>query len=87
MAPARKPGTLSFIGIDMNNQNQKGAMMKTNSWISYSIVVLGVITAASALSTLVLSLLNQPLPNAIITIGLVALAGLVRLLISPLNRG
>lgn len=60
--------------------------MKTNSWISFSVVVLGVITAASAMSTLVLSLLNQPLPKAIITIGLVALAGLVRLLISPLNQ-
>ena len=54
--------------------------MKTNSWIFYSGVVLGVITAASVTSTLVLTLLNQPVPKLIITIGLVALAGLVRLL-------
>lgn len=61
--------------------------MKTNNWISYSVAVLGVIVAASAIGTLVLTLMSQPIPKAIMTIGLVALAGLVRLLISPLNQG
>lgn len=60
--------------------------MKTKNWISYSVVVLGVIVAASAIGTLVLTLLNQPMPKAILAIGLVALTGFVRLLISPLNQ-
>lgn len=60
--------------------------MKTNAWISYSMVVLGVILAASAISTLVLTLMHQPVSEVIIALGLVAAVGLLRLLISPLNQ-
>ena len=75
----------------MNTQDQKGARMNrrmnTDSWVYYIIAVLGLIAAVSAIGTLILVLRGQPVSELIVALGSVALVGLVRLLISPLNQG
>ena len=75
----------------MDNQDQKGAIlntaMKTDTWIYYIFVVLGLIATLSAIGTLILVLMSQPTSELIIALGSVAFIGWVRLLISPLNQG
>ena len=61
--------------------------MNTDSWVYYVIAVLGLIAAVSAIGTVILVLMSQPVSELIIALGLVTVAGLVRLLISPLNQG
>jgi len=59
--------------------------MNTDIWFYYLAIVLGLITAVSALGILILTLLGQPVSGVLLVLGLVAVAGLVRLLISPLK--
>lgn len=60
--------------------------IKSNTWISYLVVVLAFIAGASAISIVILERLSQPVSEVIIAFGVVAVAGLVNLLISPLNH-
>ena len=59
--------------------------MNTDIWIYYLAVVLGFITSVSALGTLILTIMGQPVSELLLVLGLLAVAGLVRLLISPLK--
>jgi hypothetical protein len=59
---------------------------KSNTWISYIVLVLAFMAGASAISIIILGRLSQAVSEVIIAIGIVAAAGLIRLLISPLNR-
>jgi hypothetical protein len=59
--------------------------LKTDIWIYYLAIVLGLITVVSALSTLILTIMGQPVSEVLIVLGLLGVAGLVRLLISPLK--
>jgi hypothetical protein len=74
----------------MDNQDQKGAIMntrmKTDTWIYYIFVVLGLIATVSAIGTVILVLMSEPVSKLIIALGSVAFVGLVRLLIPPLNQ-
>jgi len=60
--------------------------MKTDRWIYYLIIVLGITGVMSAIGTIILTIMGQPLSKLLIVLGSVAIAGLVRLLISPLNQ-
>jgi hypothetical protein len=86
----KKPATLSFIEIEMNHQNQKGAAMKTHMqtdiWIYRTVVVLSSIVATSVAGTVILMILDQPMPELLFALGSVAVGGLARLLVpSPQN--
>ena len=59
--------------------------MNTDIWVYYLAIVLGFITAVSALGTLILTIMGQPVPELLLVLGLLAVAGLTRLLISPLK--
>jgi len=59
--------------------------MNTDIWIYYLAIVLGLITAVSALGTLILTIMGQPVSEVLIVLGLLAVAGLIRLVISPLK--
>ena len=60
--------------------------MKTNPWIYHLVIVLGLTVAASVVGSIMLLLLGRPIPNLLLVFGTVAGAGLIKLLISPLNR-
>jgi len=60
--------------------------MKTDIWISYLVIVLGLAAVTSTISAIILMMMDQPIPELLIALGSVALAGWARLLISPLNR-
>jgi hypothetical protein len=60
--------------------------MKTDRWIYYLIIVLGITGVMSAIGTIILTIMGQPLSKLLTVLGSVAIAGLVRLLISPLNQ-
>ena len=61
--------------------------MQTDAWIYRTIIVLGSIYAVSVVGIITLAIMGQPMPEILIALGLVAGAGLVKLLASPLNRG
>jgi hypothetical protein len=85
----RKPVAVSFIDMETNNQDKKGAVMiiriKADAWMYYSIVILAFISLASAIAAIVLTWMHQPVPGVLILMGFLAAGSLVRLLISPLN--
>ena len=64
----------------MNTRPQSGA------WIDRLRIVLGLAVMASMASATALILLGKPIPDLLLALGTVAGAGLVNLLISPLNR-
>ena len=59
---------------------------KTDTWIYYLSIVLGLTVTASVLGTITLLLFGQSISEILLALGTVAGAGLVNLLISPLNR-
>jgi hypothetical protein len=61
--------------------------MQTDVWIYRIVIVLGVIAVISIAGEIVLTLMGWPMPEILFALGAVAVAGLIRLLISPLNRG
>ena len=63
------------------------ARTQTDIWIYRIAVVLGVIAAISVIGAIALTIMGWSLLEILIALGAVAVAGLVRLLISPLNRG
>ena len=60
--------------------------MQTDTWISRIVIVLGLILIASLAGILILVITGQALPEILISLGVVATGGLIRLWISPLNR-
>ena len=60
--------------------------LQTDVWIYRIFVVLGAIFVASGIATIVLRFIGLQLPGILYALGAVALGGLVRLSISPLNR-
>ncbi len=62
------------------------ARMQAHSWIYRTTIALGCILAGSVAGMIVLMFLHRPLPDLLAGIGLVAIGGLSRLWISPLNQ-
>ncbi|MCI0608228.1 MAG: hypothetical protein L0Z71_04100 [Anaerolineae bacterium] len=59
---------------------------QTDVWISRTMILLGLIAMGSAVGAIILTIMNQPMPEIIIALGMVALSGLAMLLIpSPLK--
>jgi hypothetical protein len=59
---------------------------QTDLWIYRLVVVLGLTAMLSAAGILTFIMAGWPVPKILLALGLVAGAGLVKLLISPLNR-
>jgi hypothetical protein len=59
--------------------------MQTDKWFYWTLIVLGLTAAASVAGTVVLGMIGRPVPEILIVLGFVAMTGLVRLLIFPLN--
>jgi hypothetical protein len=60
--------------------------IQPNTWISRTILVLGITLVMSAVLIIASLWMGQSMPESLAALGVVAIAGLVRLLISPLNR-
>lgn len=61
--------------------------MQTDICIYRTLPVLGLIAAASAIGMVILTIMVQPMSELLVALGLIAASGLMKLLISPLNRG
>ena len=76
---------------EIRNYEQKGAIMKTctqsSAWINRIVIVFSSIVVGSLVDIITMTMTGRPIPGIIAALGLMALAGLVRLLISPLNQG
>jgi hypothetical protein len=59
--------------------------MKTDTWFRDLAIVLGLTVAASVVGSIILLLLGRTIPDVLLALGTVAGAGLVKILISPLN--
>jgi len=64
----------------MNANNQ------TSGWINRMVIIFGTIAVGSLVAIISMTITGQSIPGIIAALGLVALAGLVRLLVSPLNQ-
>lgn len=62
------------------------ACLQTNIWVYRLSIVLGLIVAGSLVISLTQIITGHPNSQIIVTLGLVAITGLIRLLISPLNQ-
>ena len=62
------------------------ARMQSHSWIYRTTIALGCILAGSIAGMIVSTFTHRPLPELLAGVGLVAIGGLVRLWISPLNQ-
>lgn len=62
------------------------ARMQVHPWISRTMIALGCVLAGSAAGMIVSTLLHRPLPELLAGVGLVAIGGLLRLWLSPLNQ-
>jgi len=58
----------------------------TNNWVHRFAVVLGIFVVGDLVGTIALTIMGGHIHEVAIVFGLVAMAGLVRLLISPLNQ-
>jgi hypothetical protein len=79
----------SFIEFDKSDQYQKGAAMNTriptDVWTYRIALVLSLMLATSLAGILVLTLIEQPVPDLLFVVGAIAASGLALLLIpSPL---
>ncbi len=61
--------------------------VQTDTWISRTVILLGLIFVASVTRSLILMITSQPVPEILAALAFVATGGLIRLLISPLNQG
>ena len=59
---------------------------QTGAWIDRLRIMLGLAVMASVAGATILILLGKPIPDLLLALGIVAGAGLVNLLISPLNH-
>jgi len=89
-APTRRSPASGFCQGLVNCQDEKGitmnARLQTDVWIYRIFVVLGVIFIASGIATIASTIIGLQLPEILYALEAVALGGLVRLSISPLNR-
>jgi hypothetical protein len=60
--------------------------MQAHPWIFWTMIALGCILAGSVAGMIVSTFMHKPLPELLVGIGLVAIGGLFRLWISPLNQ-
>lgn len=60
--------------------------IQTQGWIYRTLVVLGLIVIASMTGVIILMIIGHSLPEILVALGFVVTGGLIRLLISPLNR-
>ena len=61
--------------------------LQTTTWVYRLSIVLGLIAAGSLAVSIIQIIIGQPNSQIVVTLGMVAITGLVRLLISPLNQG
>ena len=59
--------------------------LQTDTWVSRTVIVLGLILVGSVAGILILMITGQPLPEILVALGFVATGGLIRVLISPLT--
>ena len=62
------------------------ARMQSHSWIYRTMIALVVILAGSLAGMILSTFMHRPLPELLAGVGLVAIGGLLRLWISPLNQ-
>ena len=55
-------------------------------WMHRTVIALGFIAAVSLAGVIILTAVGQPMPKILIAMAVVAIAGLARLLVSPLNQ-
>lgn len=60
--------------------------MNTSVWFHRMIFVLGSIVAGSLAICITQTVVSRPIPEIILVLGFIAIAGLFRLLVSPLNQ-
>ena len=60
--------------------------IQSDTWIFRTILALGVLLAMSAFVIIAILMMGQSMPKLPAALGVVAIAGLIQLLISPLNR-
>jgi len=60
--------------------------IQTSTWIHRFAIVLGIFVAGSLVGTIALTIIGGHILEVVIVFGLVAMMGLVRVLISPLNQ-
>jgi len=61
--------------------------MRTESWISRIVIVLGLILGVSVAGILTLWITGQPLSELLVAVSVISAGELSRLLISPLSSG
>jgi hypothetical protein len=59
---------------------------QTDIWIYRIAIVLDLFAATGAIGAIALTILDWSTPELLLALGAVAVAGLLRLLVSPLNR-
>ena len=59
--------------------------MQTDSWISHTVIVLGLILVASVAGIFILMTMGHPMPELLIALGFISTGGLIRVLASPLT--
>ena len=62
------------------------ARMQVHSWIYRTTIALGCILAGSVAGMIASTFMHRPFPELLAGVGLVAIGGLFRLWISPLNQ-
>jgi hypothetical protein len=60
--------------------------MQTGIWIFRTIIVLGTTLTVSIVSLLILAIMEHPLPDLLVALGVVSGACLAKLLISPISQ-
>ena len=61
--------------------------IQSSVWINRLVFVFGSIATGSLIDIITMTMMGRSIPDIIAILGLVALAGLARLLVSPLNQG
>jgi xanthine/uracil permease len=60
--------------------------IQSDTWIFRTILVLGVLLMMSFIAVITSLVMGQSMPKLLAALGVVAIAGLIQLLISPLNQ-
>jgi len=60
---------------------------QSSVWIHRIGIVFGSIVAGSLVDIITMTIIGRPIPGIFAILGLVSMAGLARLLVSPLNQG
>ena len=60
---------------------------QSSVWINNIVIVFGSIAVGSLVDIITMTMMGRSIPDIIAILGLVSMAGLARLLVSPLNQG